>query len=558
MNPAIAKKGSSFKGAIAYITHDIGSESTERVAQTGTFNLRTNDPDKAARAMAWTAEHAFDLKAAAGLPTTGRKTVDPVYHFALTWEPSQQPSAAEMTQAAQSALETLGFAGHEAVYAIHTDKAHAHIHVVVNRINPETGRTVNPDKDYDRMQRWAWGYEKARGHIYCVDRALRFERDPGIRAELKHRQAIERERGNQAENKSRPEWQAEQDAPYPRSRLAHELRAELAAKAKALTVQKQNMTAQHRDERAALHQAYTAQKQALWDQQRTAYRAEAATALKHGIAELKGLHSAERDVQRTTHGQEQTALLNQYKDTERQAINRLFQSQRQEFRAFLETSHRQGWIGALATAIQAARSARPERERPSMRADLSRFVAAALSADKRVALYLQGQKTERDKLRTTLRRAHAPKRKHDLATLKDCQRQERHVLTTKHRHEREQRTTELRQALNVKGRATLAEGRNNLRAAYVVDRANLIERQQQERQQLKQAWAAHNAERRNAWANYREQRAQQTAEQKPTPFIAQARTRDTRAADQSRRANSGRSNKAQSKPTGRDHGPPRR
>jgi hypothetical protein len=414
---------------------------------------------------------------------------------------------------------------------------------------------VNPDKDYDRLQRWAWEYEKAHGHIYCVDRALRFERDPQIRAELKRRRAIERERGNQADNQSRPEWQAEQDAPYPRSRRANELRTNLAAKANALHEQTQQTRTRHQDERQALYQAYAAQKQDLWEQQRTAYRTELATTLKYGLAELKGTHMAERDEQRATHTSEQTAIRHHYRDIERQAITRLFQAQRQEFRRFLETSHRHGWIGAIATAVQAARSARPEGGRPNMRADISRFMAAASSADKRAALFLQGQQTERDQLRAQLRRTLMPQCKHDLAVIKDRQRQERHALTAKQRNAREQRTGTIRQAVNAKGRATLADAREHLRAAYVADRADLLKRQQQERQQLKQAWAAHDTGRKAAWATYAKQRTQQTTERAAVPINAPHRARDTRAAE-ARRADAGRGI-TPSREAGQDRGPQR-
>lgn len=187
-----------------------------------------------------------------------------------------------------------------------------------------------------------------------------------------------------------------------------------------------------------------------------------------------------------------------------------------------------------------------------MRADISRFMAAALSADKRAALFLQGQQAERDKLRAQLRHQLVPKRKHDLAVIKDRQRQERHALTAKQRNAREQRTEVLRQAVNVKGRATLADARAHLRTAYTEDRAALLKRQQQERQQLKQAWAAHNTARKAAWTTYARQRAGQTTEQAAAPINAPHRARDARAAE-ARRADAGRGITS-SKQTGRDRG----
>jgi hypothetical protein len=82
MNPNAAKKGKSFKGVAAYIIHDPDrAKTTERVLFTDTRNLRTDDPEKAAKVMAYTAAHASFLKQAAGVKAGGRKSENPVYHF---------------------------------------------------------------------------------------------------------------------------------------------------------------------------------------------------------------------------------------------------------------------------------------------------------------------------------------------------------------------------------------------------------------------------------------------------------------------------------------------
>jgi hypothetical protein len=96
MNPSAASKGNSFAGAVGYITHDVGKDSTERVTFTEVLNMRTNDPEKAAKVMAWTALHATQLKEAAGLKATGRKSEKPVYHFSLNWEPGENVPHQEM------------------------------------------------------------------------------------------------------------------------------------------------------------------------------------------------------------------------------------------------------------------------------------------------------------------------------------------------------------------------------------------------------------------------------------------------------------------------------
>ena len=170
ITPLPKKAGNSFKGAVQYITHDKGAETSNRVAFTETKNLMTNDPAKAARCMAWTALHQRELKAQAGNSATGRKSEGSVYHYTLNWDHEDAPTKAEMITAAHETLEVLGLQDHEAVLAGHNDTDHSHIHVVVNLINPETGMKARLGMSQRKMSEWAQGYENERGRIVCPDR----------------------------------------------------------------------------------------------------------------------------------------------------------------------------------------------------------------------------------------------------------------------------------------------------------------------------------------------------------------------------------------------------
>ena len=142
MVPRVAKAGRSFKGAALYYLHDKGAKTTERVAFVETANLPpTNDPDIAIEHMVDTAQNAAALKKAAGIKG-GRPLEKPVYAFSVAWHPSETPSKAEQLEAAQEAVKRLGLANHQAVFIGHTDTDHPHVHVLVNRVCPETGVSV--------------------------------------------------------------------------------------------------------------------------------------------------------------------------------------------------------------------------------------------------------------------------------------------------------------------------------------------------------------------------------------------------------------------------------
>ena len=94
MIPDIAKRGASFKGALAYYLHDKKLEgererfTSERVAWTETRNLATNNPEMAGKVMAATAMDADRLKRDAGVRNTGRKSDQSVYAYTLSWHPA--------------------------------------------------------------------------------------------------------------------------------------------------------------------------------------------------------------------------------------------------------------------------------------------------------------------------------------------------------------------------------------------------------------------------------------------------------------------------------------
>jgi hypothetical protein len=171
MVPRITSKGRSFKGAGAYFLHDLGKATTaERVQFVHTVNMLTDDPDKALKVMAWTAEHANDLKVASGQKLTGRKAQNPVYTYALAWAPDQNPEQAHMVEFGLRSLETLGVAEHEALFIAHNDTDHKHLHVIVNRTHPVTGLMAKMGHDQNLLSRLAQTYEEETGRVYCHER----------------------------------------------------------------------------------------------------------------------------------------------------------------------------------------------------------------------------------------------------------------------------------------------------------------------------------------------------------------------------------------------------
>lgn len=169
MVPKVTSAGRSFKGAARYYLHDKQADTSERVAFVETVNLPTNDPRRAVAHMIDTATHADQLKQAAGIKG-GRKLDKPVYTYALTWHPSETPSKAEQLEAARESLKVLGMADRQAIIIAHDDADHPHVHVMVNRVCPETGRAASNSNDRLKLSEWAQAYEQERGQVFCDKR----------------------------------------------------------------------------------------------------------------------------------------------------------------------------------------------------------------------------------------------------------------------------------------------------------------------------------------------------------------------------------------------------
>jgi len=205
MIPRLQSAGGSFLGAGKYYLHDKLSEqqaesardgvrvstrgqSDERVWFTDTRNCLNIDPERALEEMWHTAENQTWLKHQAGVKRGGRACEDPVKTLSLAWHKDDAPTPEHMVEAADSFLKHMGWDQHQAVYVGHKDTEHRHIHIILNRVHPETGRTLNDYRDQVRAQEWALAYEKEHQQIRCdmreVNAAKRDGRTVGAEREV--------------------------------------------------------------------------------------------------------------------------------------------------------------------------------------------------------------------------------------------------------------------------------------------------------------------------------------------------------------------------------------
>ena len=172
----MSSPGRSFGGVADYCLHDPRMpgeahhpESAERVEWTETRNLATSEGERAGRIMAATAEASPELKRLAGGAATGRKLEKPVCHYSLSWAKDEKPERQEMRWAAQESLKALGMERHQALIVSHRYRQ-PHVHVIANRVDPESGKAAGLSRSKLRLSQWAEGYEREQGKIRCPQR----------------------------------------------------------------------------------------------------------------------------------------------------------------------------------------------------------------------------------------------------------------------------------------------------------------------------------------------------------------------------------------------------
>ena len=83
------------------------------------------------------------------LAQEGVRSKDPISHYMLSWREGEQPNPAQVDEAVDLLIDELGLQGHQAIYALHQDTDNLHVHVIVNRVHPETLKVIKPNLGFD-------------------------------------------------------------------------------------------------------------------------------------------------------------------------------------------------------------------------------------------------------------------------------------------------------------------------------------------------------------------------------------------------------------------------
>ena len=88
---------------------------------------------------------------------------DKTYHLIVSFPPGERPTPAQLHAIEDRLCEAIGLADHQRISAVHNDKDHFHFHVAINKVHPQTLKTITPYFDQPRLQAACIELEKKHG-----------------------------------------------------------------------------------------------------------------------------------------------------------------------------------------------------------------------------------------------------------------------------------------------------------------------------------------------------------------------------------------------------------
>lgn len=199
---------------------------------------------------------ADQLKEAAGIKK-GKAAKNTAYHFSLNFNPKDEPSEEMQRAAVTSALKAFGLEKYQALAVAHRDTGHAHVHVMVNLIDPETGLSAASKQPngqaavlsnmQKKMSKWAGQFERDHGLVVTEGRL---------------ENANKRAQGEQVDATRKPRNVYEQEKTETTDRRDDFKKRQQADKVRDLTAENRQMHERHDVEWASLKASYRAEKDA--------------------------------------------------------------------------------------------------------------------------------------------------------------------------------------------------------------------------------------------------------------------------------------------------------
>jgi len=130
-----AAKAARIRELVRYITAPGAGGGLEKCIHWEALNFITDAPGAQVMEMIALAQEAV-------------RSQDPVDHWTISWPEDEKPSIAQAREAVEVLMRQSGLAGHQHVFALHDDTHCRHLHVVVNRVHPQTLKVIKINQGF--------------------------------------------------------------------------------------------------------------------------------------------------------------------------------------------------------------------------------------------------------------------------------------------------------------------------------------------------------------------------------------------------------------------------
>lgn len=113
------------------------------------------------------------------------KSPDPIDHWVISWQSDERPTTAQARAAIEMFIAHCGLDGHQYVWGLHDDTENLHVHIAVNRVNPDTLRVTKINKGFDK--------EAAQQALALIEYTQGWKQETGARYDIENGKPIKRE-----------------------------------------------------------------------------------------------------------------------------------------------------------------------------------------------------------------------------------------------------------------------------------------------------------------------------------------------------------------------------
>jgi hypothetical protein len=131
-----AGKAARVNGLVSYVLSPTKEDEQEKCVYHGSRNFITVKPLSMMREMIALSQEAVRSK-------------DPISHYVLSWKSGEVPAGEEIERTMDIFLKELEVEDHQVIYGLHSDTNNFHLHIVINRVHPDSLKCVQINNGFD-------------------------------------------------------------------------------------------------------------------------------------------------------------------------------------------------------------------------------------------------------------------------------------------------------------------------------------------------------------------------------------------------------------------------